>query len=83
MLVRLYWKKGGSDALNNWTIERCSEWGQAFSWNWGQQLSSLSRVEKGIFRVTRENSSHIFGVETTIAIESGLSYPFAHTVSIP
>lgn len=39
----------------------------------GQQLSSLSRVEDGIFRFTREKSSHTIGVGTTIAIESRLS----------
>lgn len=44
----------------------------------GQQLSSLSRVEIGMFRVTREKSSHRFGVGTTIAIESVVSNASAH-----
>ena len=48
----------------------------------GQQLSLLSRVDEGMFRVTRENSSHTFGVATTIAIESGVSYASAQAGSI-
>ena len=43
----------------------------------GQQLSCLSRADKGLFRVTSENSSHTFGVATTIAIESRRSYTSA------
>lgn len=55
--------------------------------SWGQQLSLLSRADEGIFRVPRENSSHIL-----FAHISGRNndrhrvralYPFAHTVSIP
>jgi len=42
----------------------------------------MSRVENGIFTVTREKSSHIFGVETTIAIESGVSYASAQAGSL-
>lgn len=48
-----------------------------------QQLSVLSRVELGIFRVTHENLSPTIGVGTTIAIESGLSCASAQTGSIP
>jgi hypothetical protein len=50
---------------------------------WGQQLSSLSRADKGIFRVTCEKASQTIGVGTTIAIESVVSYASAHAGSIP
>ncbi len=47
----------------------------------GQQLSSLSRVDTGILRVTREKLAHTFDVGTTIAIMSQLSYASAATNS--
>lgn len=49
---------------------------------WGQQLSCLSRAEEGFFRFARENSSHTFGLTTTIAIESRLPYASVQTGSI-